>query len=154
MPANGKATKTKSTFSLEVAVSSNIKARPEAIWALLTNAKDFPRWNSMVQEIEGSIAPGETIQLKVPYAAGRTFKLKVTEFAPGKAMVWQDGTAPIFQGVRRFSIAPKGDGTTDFTMAETYAGLMLPMIAGSLPDLAPSFEQYAADLKEEAEKAN
>ena len=30
---------------------------------------------------------------------------------------------------------------------------MLPMIAGSLPDFAPAFEQYVADLKREAEGA-
>ncbi len=28
---------------------------------------------------------------------------------------------------------------------------MLPMIKGCLPDFAPSFEAYAADLKHEAE---
>jgi hypothetical protein len=38
--------------------------------------------------------------------------------------------------------------------AETLAsGLMLPMIAGSLPDVVPVFTQYAADLKRAAESA-
>ena len=32
-------------------------------------------------------------------------------------------------------------------------GLMLPMIAGSLPDFVPVFTQYAADLKRAAESA-
>lgn len=40
----------------------------------------------------------------------------------------------------------------DFTMSEVYTGLMLPMIAGSLPDFRPTFEQYVSDLKKEAEK--
>ena len=44
------------------------------------------------------------------------------------------------------------DGTTDFSMVETFDGIMLPLIKGSLPDFAPPFEQYAADLKREAEK--
>jgi hypothetical protein len=30
--------------------------------------------------------------------------------------------------------------------------VMLPLIKGSLPDFGPSFEQYAADLKREAER--
>jgi hypothetical protein len=37
-------------------------------------------------------------------------------------------------------------------MAEAYTGLMLPLIAGSLPDFRPTFEQYAADLKRAAEQ--
>ena len=30
--------------------------------------------------------------------------------------------------------------------------LMLPMIAGSLPDFGPAFEKYVTDLKKESEK--
>jgi len=152
MSTNGKATKTKSTFRMEVAVSITINAKPETIWALLTNAKDFPRWNSVVESIDGTISLGETIKLKVPYAPGRTFNLKVSQFTSNKAMRWQDG-GPMFQGIRNFTLAPNNDGTTDFTMVETYSGMMLPMIAGSLPELGPSFERYAADLRKEAEIA-
>jgi hypothetical protein len=150
---NGKASKSRSTFRMEVSVGTNIHARPETIWVLLTNAQDFPRWNSTVQSIAGKVAAGETIQLKVPIAPDRVFKLKVTEFVPNKEMIWQDGAAPMFKGIRRYTLTPGSDGTTDFTMTETFSGLMLPMIAGSLPDFGPMFEQYAADLKKEAEKS-
>jgi len=67
-------------------------------------------------------------------------------------MVWQDGFAPMFSGVRTFSLTPKSDGTTDFSMVEVFKGIMLPMIKGSLPDFKPNFEQYALDLKTAAEK--
>lgn len=151
--ADGKATKTKSGFRLEYTVSINIRSGPEKIWRILTNAKDFPRWNSTVQSIEGNIALGETIHLKVPIAPDRTFKLKVREFTPNKRLVWQDGAAPMFKGVRTYTLTPKGDGSTDFAMSEVLSGLMLPMIAGSLPDFRETFEHYAADLQKEAEKA-
>jgi hypothetical protein len=36
-------------------------------------------------------------------------------------------------------------------LREQLSGVMLPMIKGSLPDFAPAFESYAADLKREAE---
>jgi hypothetical protein len=56
-------------------------------------------------------------------------------------------------GERTYSLAPNPDGTaTRFEMKEVFSGLMLPMIAGRLPDFGPIFEQYAADLKAEAEK--
>jgi hypothetical protein len=148
---DGKATKTRSLFRMEVGVGINIRAKPERIWALLTNAGDFPRWNSTVRSIEGSIALGQTIQLKT-ITSDRIFKLKVTQWQPNAAMLWQDGAAPMFKGERRYTLTPKSDGTTDFAMVEVFSGLMLPMIAGSLPDFRPTFERYAADLKQEAER--
>lgn len=32
-------------------------------------------------------------------------------------------------------------------MTEVFSGLMLPLIASSLPDFAPAFEAYARDLE-------
>lgn len=144
--------KTRTTFRLEYAIAINIQAPAERIWALLTNAADIPRWNTTVTSVEGTIALGQKIKLKVPIAPNRVFNLKVSEFEPNKRLVWRDGMAPMFQGVRTYTLTPRGDGSTDFTMVEVLSGLMLPMIAGSLPDFAPAFERYAADLKLEAEK--
>ena len=147
---NGRANKTKSAFRMEYSAGINIKAKPDRVWALMTNAADFPRWNSTVKSIEGRIALGQTIKLIASIAPTRTFNLKVIEFVPEKRMVWSDGNA-MFKGVRTYTLSPKADGSTDFTMSEVYTGLMLPMIAGSLPDFRPAFEQYVADLKREAE---
>jgi uncharacterized protein YndB with AHSA1/START domain len=137
---------------MQCGVAINIQAQPEKIWALLTNAAGFPRWNSTVQSIEGQIALGQKIRLRVPVAPKRVFKLKVSAFEPGKRMVWQDGAPPMFKGVRTFTLTPRDNGSIDFAMVEVFSGLMLPMIAGSLPDFAPSFERYAADLKRAAEQ--
>ena len=59
--------------------------------------------------------------------------------------------APMFKGVRTFSLSPNADGSTEFAMKEEFSGLMLPLIKGSLPDFAPVFETYAEDLKRAAE---
>jgi hypothetical protein len=149
---NGRASKTKSAFRMEYSAGINIKAKPERVWALMTNAADFPRWNSTVKSIEGRIALGQTIKLIASIAPTRAFNLNVIEFVPEKRMVWSDGNA-MFKGVRTYTLEPKAEGSTDFTMSEVYTGLMLPMIAGSLPDFRPAFEQYVADLKREAERA-
>jgi uncharacterized protein YndB with AHSA1/START domain len=151
--ADGKATKSRSTFRMEVAVGITVRASPAKIWTLLTNAQDFPRWNSTVQSIQGTIALGEKIILKATIAPERAFKLRVTTCVPNERMVWQDGS-PIFKGVRRYTLTPRGDGTTDVTMAEVFSGLLMPMIARSLPDQGPPFERYMADLKAEAERAS
>lgn len=146
-----RAVQEKAAFRMSCAVECRIGASPERVWALLTNAADFPRWNSTVTKIDGTIQLGEKLALQVPAAPGRTFKPRVSELTPNQSMQWSDGFAPMFKGVRTFTLTPNADGSTSFNMTEVFSGLMLPMIKGSLPDFGPSFEAYAADLKREAE---
>jgi hypothetical protein len=68
-------------------------------------------------------------------------------------MVWSEGAAPMFKGVRTYTLAPKSGGMTEFTMTEVLRGLAVPMAKGSLPDFVPIFETYAADLARAAEGA-
>jgi uncharacterized protein YndB with AHSA1/START domain len=150
----GRAQKTKTAFRMEYAVAIHIQAKPETVWALLTDAEGFPRWNSTVKSVEGPIALGNKLALRVAVAPDRVFKPKVTELVAPTRMVWSDGAAPMFKGVRTFSLERRDDGSTDFSMVEVLGGVMLPMIKGSLPDFGPPFEQYAADLKREAERRN
>ena len=152
MQNNGTATLTKSLFRMQVGVSIKVQAAPQKIWSLLTNARQFPSWNSTIRSIDGTIALGQTIQLKTT-TAERIFKLKVSRFEPNARMVLQDGAAPMLKGVRDFTLTPESGGGTVFAMTETFSGLMLPMIARSLPDFRPTFERYAADLKAAAERA-
>ncbi|MEZ4362776.1 MAG: SRPBCC domain-containing protein [Kofleriaceae bacterium] len=147
------ATKTESTFRLSYAVSVSIKADPEAIWRRLTNAAEFPTWNTTVTSIEGEIAEGNRLAIKVPVAPSRVFKPRVSEVTQSRRMVWSDGFFPMFQGRREFTLTPRDDGSTEFSMTETFRGAMLPMIKGSLPDFAPVFETYATDLKRACEGA-
>jgi hypothetical protein len=146
-----KATLDKSAFRMEYAITTHIQASVGRVWALMTDAANFPRWNSTVKSIEGKIALGQTIKLIAVIAPERTFNLNIVEFVPEQRMVWSDGNF-MFKGVRTYTFTPKSDGSTDFSMAEAYTGLMLPMIAGSLPDFRPTFEQYASDLKRAAEQ--
>jgi hypothetical protein len=148
-----KATQLSRTFRLEYATRIEVRATPQRIWSLLTNAAEFPRWNSTVTRIAGTIAEGERLALEVAAAPGRTFKPRVTALEPERRMVWSDGFAPMFKAARTFTLSARSDGTTEFSMVEVLSGVMLPMIKGSLPDFRPAFEAYAADLKREAERA-
>jgi uncharacterized protein YndB with AHSA1/START domain len=145
--SNGKATTVKTTFSRETSVSIQIKADAAIVWNLLTNASRYPKWNSTVTSIEGNIALGETIRLKSTLDAKRTFKLKVKEFEPEKRLVWGSG-----QGNRIYTITKNTDGSITFSMTEKIGGLMFPMYAKMIPPFDLSFEQFANDLKKEAER--
>ena len=143
---DGKATTTRTTFSRETSVSTAIQADPSIRWALLTNAEDIPRWNSTVTSIKGNIREGETIELKSTLDEKRTFRLKVKEFVPEKRLVWGDA-----QGNRVYTIDKGAGNNVRFTMTEKIGGPLFPLFAGFIPSFDESFEQYAADLKREAE---
>jgi hypothetical protein len=129
-----------------------IQAPPEAIWSVLTDAPGYADWDSGVVRVEGTIAPRETIKVVSEANPKRAFPVKVTEFAPGERMVWSGGMPlGLFKGVRTFRLQPE-DGATRFTMREEYSGPMLPLIWRSMPDLGPSFEQFASGLKARAEQ--
>ncbi|MEZ4772939.1 MAG: SRPBCC domain-containing protein [Bacteroidia bacterium] len=141
-----KAVTIKKTFSRETTISINIKADPAIIWSLLTNASDFPRWNSTVISIEGNIKKGEKIKLKSTLDPKRTFKLKIKELEPEKRLVWGDG-----QGNRIYTLATQANGMVTFSMVEKIGSPMFPLYAKYIPSFDQSFEQFAADLKKETE---
>ncbi|MCQ3936963.1 MAG: SRPBCC domain-containing protein [Chloroflexi bacterium] len=140
-----KATTTKTTFSRETTVSVSIEADVSIVWALLTHASDFPRWNSTVTSIKGEIREGSTIELKSTLDEKRTFKLKIKEFVPEKRLVWGDA-----MGNRVYSLE-RGAGGVLFSMTEKIGGPLFPLFAGMIPSFDESFEKFAADLKKEAE---
>jgi hypothetical protein len=146
-------TQTRNAFSLVCGVEVNILAGAEAVWTLLTDAANFPRWNSTVAGIDGQIREGARLRLRVP-GTDRTFTPRVSGVVTGQRMTWSGGFAPLFKGVRTFELKPRADGSTDFTMKERFSGLMLPLLKRSLPDFRPVFARYADDLKREAERAN
>jgi hypothetical protein len=132
--------------------TATIEASPEKIWAILTDSRAYPTWDSGVQAVDGTIAPGNTIKVRSEASPGRAFPVKVTEFEPGHGMTWTGGMPlGLFPGVRTFRLSPAGDGATRFDVREEYTGPLLPLIWRTMPDLGPSFEQFAAGLKARAE---
>lgn len=134
--------------------TTNIKASPEAIWKVLTDAPNYPAWDPWAIRIEGQIAPGEKVTAYTKLSPDRAFPVKVTEFVPGRQMTWTGGIPlGLFKGIRVFTLNPKGDGSIDFTVREEFSGPLLPLFAGSLPDMTKPFADFAAGLKARAEAA-
>ena len=133
---------------------SVINAAPEKVWPVLTDGARFPEWDSGIDRVEGTIAPGATIKLYVKVDPGRAFPLKVSQFAPPRRMVFTGGMPlGLFKGVRTYTLRPEGGGTR-FHMREEYTGPLLPMIWGSIPNLGPSFQQFARGLKARVEQSS
>ena len=144
-------TQEKKTFSMVCRVEINIQAKAETIWDLLTDAKDFPRWNSTVRAIDGRIRENERIHIHVP-GTNRVFRPKVSGVVANKRMTWSDGPGLLFKGSRRFALRPSNNGSTLFIMEEEFSGLIFAIVKASMPDFRPIFETWARDLKRESER--
>jgi hypothetical protein len=135
----------------EFSVKINIKASPERIWEILTDASRWLEWNTTINRIEGKIAPGEKVTVYSKVSPGRAFPLRVSEFNPPKRMVWSDGSPIFFRGERSYDLNPQSDGSVNFEMREVFSGLMAGLITRTIPDLQPSFLEFGAALKNRAE---
>jgi hypothetical protein len=133
--------------------TTTIEASPETIWAILTNAPSYPEWDPGIDRIEGRIAPGEKITAFTKLSPGRAFPVKVTEYVPGRKMVWMSKMPlGLFKGERTFTLTPHDNGLTEVSVREVFNGLLLPLIGRSIPDLTTSFEQFVTGLKNYAEQ--
>ena len=79
-----------------------IDAKPEKVWAILTDFENHPKWNPFIKLIKGKHAVGEilTVLITPPGGNGMTFKPMVLIFEPNKEFRWKGklGIKGIFDG--------------------------------------------------------
>jgi len=128
-----------------------IHAPADRIWALLTDADGYPSWNPTIDKLEGRIGPSAKLKIHAKLNPKRAFPIRITEFDRNQRMVWTGGMPfGLFRGVRTFTMVPKGNAV-EFAMREVFSGPLARLIEGSLPDLQPAFDEFAAALKARAE---
>jgi uncharacterized protein YndB with AHSA1/START domain len=131
--------------------TAQIEARPDEVWAVLTDGDRWSSWDSGVTEVQGRIQAGEKITVRSEAAPGRAFPVKVTGFdAPRRLEVTGGMPLGLFRGVRTYTLTPSANGT-EFRMREEYTGPLLGLIWRSMPDLQPSFDRFAGGLKRRVE---
>lgn len=130
----------------------SIAAPPPTVWHVLTDRQVLVAGDFGITQLDGGLAPGERITLRSAIAPNQAFKLQVTTFKPNQCMVWTGGMPlGLFTGRRTFTLAPAGE-ETDFSVQEVFSGPLAGLIGRSMPDLQPSFEQFADALKQTAEE--
>ncbi len=136
---------------MQFSTRTTIAAPAETVWAILTDLPAWPSWNTTVTATEGTVALGQKVTVSVTANPRRSFPVKVTGLDAPTRMVWIGGMPfGLFTGTRTYSLAHV-DGSTQFAMDEVYAGPLASMITRSIPDLQPSFVEFAACLTAHAE---
>src|SRR5690242_1659791 len=110
------------------ATRTTIHAAPDAIWRLLTDAPNYPSWNTTVTRVDGRIALGEQVTVHAKVAPGRAFPVKVVAFEAPTRMVWSSGMPlGLFKGERTYELRPRSSDAVDFLMQEAYTGALAPL---------------------------
>jgi len=132
--------------------TSHIAASPAEVWPVLTDVAAWPTWDSGVVSVEGAFGLGGKLTVTVAANPGKAFPVTVKEIDEPNRMVFRGGMPlGLFVGERTYTLAAEQDGTR-FTMREEYTGLMAGMIVKSIPDLSPSFHQFADGLAQRVQQ--
>ena len=136
----------------EFSTTIDIDAPASVVWEILTDSAKYTDWDDNMVKLEGDIKPGEQLTIHTKLDPKRAFKPTVSVFEPNTRMVWRSGMPlGLFTGERTFTLSPKDDDQTTFTMTERFTGPFLMLIGGTIPDLQPTFDTFAQTLKARAE---
>lgn len=131
-----------------------VKAPAEKIWALVSDPRNAPRFNPMVQEVTAvEEKPGGvgTSWKAIAQMAGRAeIANEITEWAPPHRLaIRMEGPA---SGTLAFTLTPQGDGAT---RVEQKASSNLPAISAPLikPMLQKNLKESLQRIKESVEQS-
>jgi len=136
---------------LQLTTTINLPARPDRVWAELTNFAAYPDWNPFITQASGDWAKGNTVAVT---AGGMDFKPKVLAFESGKELRWLGSLLfkGLFDGEHYFLLNDNGDGTTTLTHGENFSGLLVPAFRKKLTTQTKSgFESMNEALRSRLE---
>ena len=133
-----------------------IAARPEAVWAVLTEFARYGDWNPFLVAAAGVPEKGQRLRVTLAPPGGRRITMKpvLTEVANAQVLEWWGhlGVRGIFDGRHRFELHPE-NGATRIVQSETFTGALVPLMARSLDrGTAAGFGQMNTALKARVEQ--
>jgi len=140
----------------EIRTEIDIHAPAERVWEVLTDFPSYPSWNPFVREISGSVALGSrlVVRLQRSGTSTMTFRPRVLAATAPIEFRWLGhlGFPGLFDGEHSFEIRPIDGGSIHFVQAESFRGLLLPLLWGSLDrNTRPMFVRMNEALRVRAE---
>ncbi|MHA6763630.1 SRPBCC family protein [Streptacidiphilus sp. PAMC 29251] len=139
---------------LEIAASIEIKATPEAVWAVLADLSAYPQWNPFLRTAVGDLVVGGRLSCRLHPENRRPipFKPVVLVVDPGRELCWQGKLlAPgILDGRHSFVLWATGEGTV-LRQGEVFTGILVPLLAKGLRATEDDFRRFNEALRERVE---
>lgn len=144
-------------MSTTISTTVDINASPQAVWGVLTDFPVYRTWNPFMDRVEGTPAVGEKLVVHMNPNGGRgmTFKPTVLAAAPGEELRWLGklGARGVFDGEHSFILAANADGSTHLTHAESFSGVLVPLMKSTLHKTQNGFTAFNKALKQRVEDA-
>ncbi|GJJ72422.1 hypothetical protein EMPS_04779 [Entomortierella parvispora] len=132
--------------------SITIEASPQIVWQVLTDLNSYPEWNPLFVQATGTIAVGESLQVKMRLplrifcGAPLTYNWspRIIKVEPNSCLEWfaPAGLKGFIDGTHYFQLTSSHNGTmTEFTQGERYVGWGTGMYAclGTMEDARRGF---------------
>lgn len=152
-PTASTTTTTRSSISTTV----DIAAPPSVVWGVLTDGASYPDWNPFVRRLEGRLELGARLRVRIepPGKRGMNFRPTVVALEPERAFAWLGrlGVRGLLDGRHSFTLEPLDGGTaTRLVHAESFRGVLVPLVGRTMAAAAEGFEAFNAALRERAER--
>lgn len=140
----------------KIVTEIGIKAKPEAVWEILTGFRRYELWNPFMTKIIGEPNLGNKIEVHIRTIKGknRVYHPVITKLDENKELRWQGRSflPGIFDGERIFQIGSATSEEVSFTHMEIFSGIGVKFLSGKLDqDLQQGFQAMNTALKARAE---
>ncbi|HEX6351723.1 SRPBCC domain-containing protein [Actinophytocola sp.] len=139
-----------------ITVTTEIAAPVEVVWARLTDTASFASWNPFMPSLEGMLAVGEklTVRITPPGGKGMTFRPTVTAVEENHRLEWLGRflVPGLFDGRHSFTLEAI-EGGTRLTHEETFTGVLVPLMASTLAKTEDGFRAMNEALRAEVAPA-
>ncbi|MDR6508545.1 SRPBCC family protein [Arthrobacter oryzae] len=127
-----------------------ILAGTGTVWDIITDAGNYPVWDSGITELIGEVSHGQRIRVRTRDGGKRTFSLRVRQ-VPGRHMTWT-GRLPLglLQVERTFTLTDY-TGITHLSVRDTANGPLQGLVRKTAPDSHPALSGYVDAVKFRAE---
>lgn len=119
----------------EYAVSIDIQAPPDRVWAIMSDVRRWHEWTASITSIkrldEGPLRVGSRAMVRQPKVPPALWR--VTELEEGRRFSWVTGS-PIARATGHHSVEPHADGSRA-TLALEFSGILGALFARLLDDI-------------------
>lgn len=114
-----------------IETETTIDAPPAAVWEALVDFERYPEWNPFLR-VRGrpNLGAHLLVELRPPDGRATQFRPTVTVADAGRELRWLGHlfVAGLYDGEHEFRLEDDGAGGTRFVHAETFRGLLVPLV--------------------------
>jgi hypothetical protein len=142
-------------FERHIETAIDIMAPPDRVWDILTDFPAYPSWNPFIVSAYGTPTEGAWLEIHVqpPGKRALMFRPTVLVAEENRELRWRGRLLMpgMFDGEHYFRIEDRS-GTVHFVHGETFSGLLVGLVRGTLNATRNGIEAMNAALKERAER--